>query len=431
MYNEDGAKISIPFLQYRWNAEVAFDTVRFSVGEKPGSGGVVSVEGYAALSGLEVRHERIAAEKVRFGDGSVDYCIHAGSGFIELDSITRLVFNGLSVNPYLRYQPKPSRHVTLAIRKPNFPAQELFSALPPGLFHNLEGIETRGNLDFHLYFDADLRQPDSLTFECELNRRNFSIARYGNTCFGMINDTFTYTAFERGIPVRSFSVGPANPAFRRLDQISPYLRNAVLNSEDGGFFQHRGFLADAFRESIITNIKERRFARGGSTISMQLVKNVFLSRNKTIVRKLEEVLIVWLIESLQLSGKERMFEVYLNIIEWGPLVYGAQEASQYYFAKDASRLTLAEAIFLASVIPRPKYFMYSFDKESGLFRDYLVNYYRLMADKMLRKEMISQQDYDELKPAVELTGRAKELLRTVDSEPDSTEIPGIRINEPE
>lgn len=74
---------------------------------------------------------------------------------------------------------------------------------------------------------------------------------------------------------------------------------------------------------MIQDIKERRFARGGSTLSMQLVKNVFLSRNKTIARKLEEMLIVWLIESNHLTSKERMFEVYLNIAEWGPMIYGA------------------------------------------------------------------------------------------------------------
>ncbi len=431
MFNAGGGKVNIPFLQYRWNAEVAFDTVRFSVGEQQATDGLVAIAGNAALSGLEVNHRRIAAEKVRFGDGSLDYSIRIGKDYYELDSTTTVLFNGLSVNPYLRYRPKPSKHVTLAIRKPDFPAQELFSALPPGLFHTLEGLQTRGNLNFLLYFDADLKRPDSLTFSCELDRRDFSITHYGSTFFGMINDTFTYTAYERGVPVRSFIVGPANPAFRQLDQISPYLRNAVLNSEDGGFFQHRGFLADAFRESIITNIREKRFARGGSTITMQLVKNVFLNRNKTIARKFEEVLIVWLMENLQLSSKERMFEVYLNIIEWGPLVYGAQEASQYYFAKDVSRLNLAEAIFLASIIPRPKAFMYSFDPRSGGLRDYLVNYYALMAGKMLRKEMISQQDHDELIPAVTLKGPANVLLKTVHPESDSAVIPDIRYNDME
>jgi len=103
--------------------------------------------------------------------------------------------------------------------------------------------------------------------------------------------------------------------------------------------------------------------RGASTISMQLVKNLFLERQKTIARKLEEMIITWLIEENRLVSKERMFEIYLNIIEWGPQVYGAQEEARFYFDKDVADLTLAEAIFMAGIIPQPKRFMVSFDAE--------------------------------------------------------------------
>ena len=96
---------------------------------------------------------------------------------------------------------------------------------------------------------------------------------------------------------------------------------------------------------------------------MQLVKNLFLERQKTIARKLEEMIITWLIEENRLVSKERMFEIYLNIIEWGPQVYGAQEEARFYFDKDVADLTLAEAIFMAGIIPQPKRFMVSFDAE--------------------------------------------------------------------
>ena len=222
--------------------------------------------------------------------------------------------------------------------------------------------------------------------------------------------------------MRTFDIGPENPNFRTLDHISGFLQSAVLTSEDGAFYQHRGFLPDAFRESVITNIKERRFARGGSTISMQLVKNVFLSRNKTIARKLEEALIVWLIENQGLSTKERMYEVYLNLIEWGQMIYGANEASRYYFNKDASKLTLAEAIFMASIIPRPKWFKYSFDPE-GHLRESNAGFYRLVSEKMLNKGWITAADAEKLIPDVVLKGPARLLLKGADSVPaDSLEF---------
>jgi len=105
-----------------------------------------------------------------------------------------------------------------------------------------------------------------------------------------------------------------------------------------------------------------------------------------------------------------MYEVYLNIIEWGPLIYGANEASRFYFNKDASKLNLAEAIFMASVIPRPKWFKYNFD-ETGHLRASMADYYRLVSAKMLSKGWISTQDADRLVPDVELKGPAKLMLR--------------------
>jgi membrane peptidoglycan carboxypeptidase len=200
-------------------------------------------------------------------------------------------------------------------------------------------------------------------------------------------------------------VGPENPNFRSLDQIPDYLKYAIMTSEDGAFYYHHGFIPDAIRESIITNLKQKRFARGGSTISMQLVKNVFLNRNKTITRKLEEMLITWLIEYERLVSKDRMLEVYLNVIETGPGVYGMTEAARYYFNKEVKNLTLAESIFLASIVPRPKAFKYSFTEE-GKLQPYLENYYSLVSSKMLAKGWITPEDYDALEPLVILSGPA-------------------------
>lgn len=152
---------------------------------------------------------------------------------------------------------------------------------------------------------------------------------------------------------------------------------------------------------------------------MQLVKNVFLQRNKTLGRKAEEALIVWLIENQGICSKDRMYEVYLNIIEWGPLIYGANEASHFYFNKDASKLTLAESIFLASIIPRPKWFKYSFD-ETGHLRESNAGFYRLLSEKMLRKGQITQEDVEKLVPDVELRGPAKLLLKKADTLPADT-----------
>ena len=117
---------------------------------------------------------------------------------------------------------------------------------------------------------------------------------------------------------------------------------------------------------------------------MQLVKNVYLNRNKTMVRKLEEILIVWLMESTRAVSKDRMYEVYLNIIEWGRNVYGIGEAARYYFSKQPSQLTLGESIYLASIVPRPKTGLYAFTYYGGL-KPYISSYFRYIGNIMARR----------------------------------------------
>ncbi|MEI6747658.1 MAG: transglycosylase domain-containing protein [Bacteroidales bacterium] len=415
-------QIVLPYISQRLDTHIGFDTLRFSLTGTSPVDDVVTLTGVASLSNLVVNQPRISSEDVVFGKGLVDYKINIGTDYIELDSTSRFIFNKIEANPYIRYKAQPTKQITLILNKPEFAAADFFESLPKGLFSNLDGLKTSGDLSFYFKFMVDLSKPDSLYFSTGLERKHFRIVSYGNTNLSKMSEPFEYTAYERGVPVRTFEVGPANPNFRPLDAIPAYLKDAIMTSEDGQFFNHRGFLPDAFRQSIITNIRQHRFARGGSTISMQLIKNVFLNRNKTITRKLEEALIVWLIENNGLTTKERMYEVYLNIIEMGPMVYGVNEAARFYFDKDVSKLTLAEAIYLASIVPHPKWFKYSFDEE-GQLRDFLASYYKLMSEKMLHKELITQEDFDALQPKVELKGIAKTLVLPADSiPPDSLSV---------
>jgi len=411
LYSSGSEKIQVPFIGFNYKAAMAFDTLTFRVSEEDKGDDLFHVRGMIILRGLILQQEKISANKVAFDRLGLEYAVNVGSDYIEIDSSTQVFFNRLSFHPYLRYRAKPTKQITLSVIKPDFPAGELFSSLPEGLFSTLKGIKVYGNLAFNLDFFVDLSLPDSLRFLVDLKRNRFGVLSYGDAGLTRLNGSFEYTAYEKGAPARSFIVGPENPDFRPLNKISSFLQVSVLNSEDPGFYQHRGFIPEAFRESMIQDIKERRFARGGSTITMQLVKNVFLNRNKTIARKMEEILLVWLIENQQLCSKERMFEVYLNIIELGPHVYGANEAAHFYFNKDASKLTLQESIFLASIIPRPKWFMYSFD-ETGHLRQSDKDFFRLLSGKMLNKGQITQEEFDKLVPDVTLKGPAKLLLKT-------------------
>ncbi len=145
--------------------------------------------------------------------------------------------------------------------------------------------------------------------------------------------------------------GPGTPDWTPLEEISPYMQTAVLTTEDGAFPKHHGYNHAAIRASIIANLKARRFVRGASTITMQLAKNLFLSREKTLSRKLEELILTDYLE--QAFSKDEMMELYLNVIEFGPSVYGITAAADYYFGRTPAELDLAECLFWSSLLPAP------------------------------------------------------------------------------
>src|SRR2546425_4520712 len=136
------------------------------------------------------------------------------------------------------------------------------------------------------------------------------------------------------------------------NSISRHLRNAVLIAEDSAFFQHSGYDVEEIKESVKRNWREKRFARGASTITQQLAKNLYLSASRNPLRKVREFFIAQELE--RNLSKQRIFEIYLNVIEWGDGIYGIEPAAQTYFGKSASDLLPEEAAVLAAMIPNPR-----------------------------------------------------------------------------
>ncbi len=405
-----GALTALPFLERQWGLKFGFDTLDVSLQSHGRRERVLRLDGSLAITGLAMNQPRIAADDVRLDNAAVDFSLRVGPDFVELAAPSRVSFNHMAFQPRARLSVRPSRKIELNIPETRFAADDLFRSLPAGLFTNLAGIRTSGELAFHFNFAIDLARPEELELDVDLKKSGFRIRRFGNADLRHFAGPFLYTAYEKDRPAHSFIVGPENPSFRPLERIPSFLKYSVMISEDGAFFSHNGFLLEPFKNSIAANLRAGRFVRGASTISMQLVKNLFLRRHKTIARKLEELLITWLIEANRLVSKERMLETYLNIIEWGPGVYGAQEAARFYFDKDVEELTLAEAIFMAAIVPRPKRFMGFFGEDQRL-RPWLERYYADVARKMLARGWISQLDHDSLLPDVTLTGPARLQLK--------------------
>ena len=138
------------------------------------------------------------------------------------------------------------------------------------------------------------------------------------------------------------------------DRISPHLKRAIVTAEDSKFLDHEGFDMEGIQNAVEKNIKKGKLVAGGSTISQQLAKNLFLSGSRSFIRKGQEAIITLMIESTW--SKRRILEVYLNVIEWGNGVYGAEAAARRYFKTSAARLNARQAAQLAAMAPNPRWY---------------------------------------------------------------------------
>jgi len=402
----DRKKVEIPLVEKRYHLKFNFDTLTMRLQKVENSDGITKIYTYSSVRNLLINQPGLSSSDITLPNGSIDANIFVGKNYVSLDSTSRIHLKKISIKPYVKYQLSPVKIYTAKFNTDWLNAQDVFDSFPDGMFDSFQGIQVTGKLKYHFHLFLDTSQPDSVQFESALGKENFHVTKFGKTDLGRLNKVFVYTPYEKGKPMPSRIIGPQNPDFTPLESISPNVRNAVMTSEDPSFYTNHGFVEESIRRSIATDFKQKKFKRGGSTISMQLIKNAFLSREKTLSRKIEEILIVWVIENDNIMSKNRMLEVYFNIVEWGRNIYGISEASHYYFGIPPSELTLGQSIYLASILPHPKTGLYSFLPDGSL-RPGLANYFnvigRLMAGRGLTEADSTGYGYSSV--------RLKESLR--------------------
>ena len=409
-FNGDNSKIKVPYIDERFGFLSSFDSIHLNIAKIEMESGELHIDGFTSIVNLTVNHPKIATKDVVVKQARFDYQLLFGEHFMAIDSSSTLQMNNVKIHPFAEYNTEEDTVYKLRIAIPKMKAQQFITSLPKGLFSHFEGMETVGNFDYKLDYKFVKNKPNQLVFESKLTKENLKIIKYGEANLSKLNSEFTYRAIDKGVLQRPIVVGSSNPNFTPLNQISPYLQKCVLTSEDPSFFSHRGFINDAFKQSILKNIRTKKFSRGASTISMQLVKNVFLTREKTLSRKLEEILLVYILENNRIASKERMLEVYFNVIEWGPNVYGIGEAANFYFNKTPATLTLKECLFLASIVPKPKKFMYEFDGE-GFLKAIENKKQQFISNLMLRRGLITPDDTIGQKLPMSISGNARSFLK--------------------
>lgn len=386
----DGKKVELPVIQKKYNIKLNFDKITTRLTDVKHSNGETKIESYFAVTNMLVNHPALSSSDIVVPEGSIDANLVVGTNFISVDSSSVIHLKNAEAHPFIKYTLSPHKIYELKLNTGWQNAQDVFDSFPGGTFENLQGIKVAGKLNYNFNLYLDSSKPDDLVFDSSLGKEDFKILKYGKTDLRKLNGTFVYTPYVKGKPMPPRIIGPQNPNYTPLDQISPNLRNAVMTAEDPTFYKNHGFVEESLRKSLAEDFKKKKFKRGGSTISMQLIKNTFLTQTKTLARKIEEIMIVWLIENNNIMTKNRMLEVYFNIVEWGPNVYGIREAAYYYFGKGPSELTIGESIYLASIVPKPRAGLYAFLPDGSL-RPGLIGYFNSLG-RLMAGQYLTQRD---------------------------------------
>jgi monofunctional biosynthetic peptidoglycan transglycosylase len=175
-----------------------------------------------------------------------------------------------------------------------------------------------------------------------------------------------------------------------IDQINRELLYAIVMSEDGDFFSHKGIDYDALISALGENIKRREWSLGASTISQQTIKNIYLTESKNLYRKLKEIISVQRLEKS--LTKNEILELYLNLIEFGPDIYGIHAAAKYYFNTTPKNINAAQGAFLAILMPSPRKYHFTVFQNQHFAKRHKRKYKRILQD-MLYKEYISPKQY--------------------------------------
>ena len=175
-----------------------------------------------------------------------------------------------------------------------------------------------------------------------------------------------------------------------IDRVNRDLIYAVVMAEDGQFFEHDGIDLDAMLDAFARNIRKRKVVAGGSTLSQQVTKNVYLTNERSTTRKLKELILTWKIEKK--FTKNQILEVYLNIAELGPGLYGVAEATKYYFGKAPSKMNAAEGAWLAILLPSPRKYHYIMFQNRNITPDKKSKMKRILQD-MAHNDYISAEQY--------------------------------------
>lgn len=359
---------------------------------------VFVADGEIGIEKLHVSHEKLSRRPVTTNIyGNIEVGFYPETDELDLAGSSKLYIGpdafdgrGAVVHPIVSFI--PGEVFSFDIFMSRQWCDRVFQAVPEGLFP--EGFKA---FRFDGYMNAsagawfDLKDPEKTWFDADIDLDECSVVDAPETVSRMADDVFAHSVRAKNGKTYHAVVGKNTRCDVSIDSIPKSIYAALLVTEDGSFFSHNGIRINQLHASLKRNLREGEFARGGSTLTMQMVKNAFLSHEKTLARKFSELFLAWVIE--RGFSKERILEIYLGIVEYGPGIYGICNAADHYFGKYVWQLNSREAAFLATLMPRPvqRHAHWCRNKISDKYLKYINNVHT----RMLAAGYISQEEYDE------------------------------------
>ncbi|MBW1761177.1 MAG: transglycosylase domain-containing protein [Deltaproteobacteria bacterium] len=370
-----------------YNAELG--TVSAELELAVSSSDQVSIGGSLRLRELALASERIAPKPVEninidvAGRGiwhPVDRLLQIESGRVRMGK-TQVLIEGELERTTEHYR------VDLTAKLPPTACNDVVRAIPQDVLGSLARFDWSGNWSALAQISLDSRELEATV----LSIRVRNLCQFEETPKWVrverFQEPFLHRAIEPDETVFEMRTGPGTAYWVALGDISPFMPPAVISHEDGAFYEHGGFAPWAIRDALVRNLQEGHYVVGASTISMQLAKNLYLQREKTIARKVQEVILTWWLENA--LNKDEIIELYLNVIEYGPSVYGLRHASTYYFGREPVELSPAESAFLACMLPSPKRYHVSYQR--GALTRSMKNRMRRLLEHMAKRERIGPE----------------------------------------
>jgi hypothetical protein len=349
----------------------------------------VAIDGGVKIEELALASERIAAEPIEDinlsvrGKGAwlpVERRLEIAGAQIRMNE-ARVLVEGELERTLDHYR------VDLTAKLPPTDCNVVVGAIPKDVLGSLSRFEWSGNWAALVRISVDSRDLEAT--DLSINVRNLCLFERTPTWVRVerFREPFRHRAVEPDETVFQMVTGPGTDNWVAFDDISPFMVPAVISHEDGAFYEHGGFAPWAIRDALVRNLQEGRYVVGASTISMQLAKNLYLQREKTLTRKVQEVLLTWWLENA--LTKDEILELYLNVIEYGPSVYGLRHAVAYYFGRAPSELSPAEAAYLACMLPSPKHYHVSYER--GTLTRSMKSRARRLLEHMAKRERIGPE----------------------------------------